>query len=61
MGQRMAEKPRSSAGGGIFIALGIAAGVTIGRLYGQTSIGLIGGVALGALIAGFMWWRSRSR
>jgi hypothetical protein len=57
----MAEKPRSSAGGGIFIALGIAAGVTLGRLYGQTSIGLIGGVGLGALIATLIWWRSRRR
>jgi hypothetical protein len=57
----MAETPRSSAGGGIFIALGVAAGVTIGRLYGQTSIGLIGGVALGGLIAGLLWWRTRSR
>jgi hypothetical protein len=57
----MAETPRSSAGGGIFLALGIAAGVTVGRLYGQTSIGLIGGVALGALIAGLLWWRTRRR
>jgi hypothetical protein len=57
----MAEKPRSSAGGGIFLALGIAAGVTVGRLYGQTSIGLIGGIALGALIAGLLWWRTRRR
>jgi hypothetical protein len=61
MGRAMAETPRSSAGGGIFIALGIAAGVTVGRLYGQTSIGLIGGVALGALIAGLLWWRTRRR
>jgi hypothetical protein len=56
----MTENPRSPAGGGIFIALGVAAGVTLGRLYGQTSIGLIAGLTLGAAIATLIWWRSRA-
>lgn len=58
-GQRMANTPKNPTGGGIFIALGAAAGVIIGRLYGETSIGLVAGVALGCAIAGVMWWRER--
>jgi UDP-N-acetylmuramyl pentapeptide phosphotransferase/UDP-N-acetylglucosamine-1-phosphate transferase len=55
----MATDPRNPTGGGIFIALGAAAGVTIGHLYAQTSIGLVAGVAAGFAIAGFLWWRER--
>jgi hypothetical protein len=55
----MADKPRNPAGGGIFIALGVAAGVVIGRVYAQTSIGLVAGVATGTAIALFLWWRER--
>jgi uncharacterized membrane protein (UPF0136 family) len=55
----MANEPRSPSGGGIFIALGAAAGVIVGRFYAQTSIGLIAGVAVGAAIALAMWWRER--
>ena len=55
----MARNAKNPTGGGIFIALGAAAGVIIGRLYGQTSIGLVAGVAIGAAIAGFIWWRER--
>ena len=58
-GPDMANEPRSPSGGGIFIALGAAAGVIVGRLYAQTSIGLIAGVAVGAAIALAMWWRER--
>lgn len=57
----MAENRQSPAGGGIFIVLGIVAGVAVGKLYGQTSIGLIAGIAIGAAIATLMWWRSRGR
>jgi hypothetical protein len=58
-GHRMAGNPRNPTGSGIFIALGAAAGVVIGQLYGQTSIGLMAGVATGFAIAGFIWWRER--
>jgi uncharacterized membrane protein (UPF0136 family) len=57
----MASDPRNTTGGGIFIALGAAAGVTIGRLYAQTSIGLIAGVAAGCAIAVAIWLRERRR
>ena len=56
---RMAKNSKNPTGGGIFIALGAAAGVIIGRLYGQTSIGLVAGVAAGVVIAGIIWWRER--
>ena len=56
----MAKNTRNATGGGIFIALGAAAGVVIGRLYAQTSIGLVVGVAAGFAIAGFIWWRERA-
>ncbi len=55
----MAKVSKNPTGGGIFIALGAAAGVVVGRLYGQTSIGLVTGVALGFAIAGLLWWRER--
>jgi hypothetical protein len=58
-GRNMANTPINPTGGGIFIALGAAAGVIIGRLYAQTSIGLVAGVAAGAAIAAFIWWRER--
>ena len=56
----MAKSPRNPTGGGIFIALGAGIGVFVGRLYGQTSIGLLSGVAIGTGIALLLWWRERS-
>ena len=58
-GRRMAKNPKNPTGAGIFIALGAAAGVIVGRLYAQTSIGLLVGVAAGVAIAAFIWWRER--
>ena len=58
-GPNMANKPKNPIGGGIFIALGAAAGVIVGRLYAQTSIGLVAGVAVGCAIAALIWWRER--
>lgn len=55
----MASEPRNPTGGGIFIALGAAAGVVLGRFYGQTSIGLVVGVVAGCAIAALIWWRER--
>ena len=59
-GQCMANNSRNPTGGGIFIALGAAAGVIVGRLYAQTSIGLVVGVAVGVAIAAIIWWREQA-
>jgi len=53
------ETPSKSSAGGIFIALGVTAGVLIGGMLGQPSIGLLAGFALGALIALAIWLRER--
>lgn len=55
----MANSIKNPTGGGVFIALGAAAGVIVGRLYGETSIGLVAGVAIGCAIAALIWWRER--
>lgn len=39
-------------GGGIFIAIGLIVGPIIGLIYGQPSIGLIGGLVAGLAVAG---------
>ncbi len=45
--------------GGVFVALGAIIGVGIGHYQGQTSAGLLTGVAIGALIAVLVWRRTR--
>ncbi|MFM9978713.1 MAG: hypothetical protein ACKVOP_11795 [Sphingomonadaceae bacterium] len=55
----MADEPRNPLGGGIFIALGAVGGVVLGRVYGQPSLGLIAGVAIGVAIALLIFWRER--
>ena len=59
-GSPMANSIKNPTGGGVFIALGAAAGVIVGRLYGETSIGLVAGVAIGCAIAALIWWRERN-
>lgn len=59
-GCAMANTPRNPTSGGIFIALGAVAGVVAGRLYGEPSIGLVAGVAIGLALAGLIWWRERA-
>jgi hypothetical protein len=55
-------RSKNISGGGIFIALGAMGGVFGGRYFGgQTSVGLLVGTGLGALIALAMWWFSRRR
>jgi hypothetical protein len=54
----MAQRPETRSGG-IFIAIGAFAGVFIGRSLGQPTLGFIGGLALGGLIALAMWLSDR--
>jgi uncharacterized membrane protein len=46
---------RSPMAGGIFIFLGLLAGVIIGIIYDQPSIGMIAGFGVGALLAVVLW------
>ncbi|CAN5198258.1 hypothetical protein BH09PSE3_BH09PSE3_01410 [soil metagenome] len=56
----MAQPPAANTrSGGVFIAIGGLAGVFIGRSYGQPTLGFIGGLAIGALIALAMWLNDR--
>lgn len=50
---------RPSHGGGVLIAVGALAGAFIGVGFGESTRGFLGGVALGALLAGLLWWRER--
>ncbi|HEX7857948.1 MAG TPA: hypothetical protein VF503_30070 [Sphingobium sp.] len=51
------RKPRNPMGPGAPIAFLIIAGVIIGGLLGQPSIGLLVGVGLGILVAALSWRR----
>lgn len=47
-------------GGGIFIVIGLFAGILIGRAYGQISFGLVVGLAIGVVAALALWlWQRR--
>lgn len=50
---------RAATGGGILIAIGLVGGAVIGGLNGQPSIGLLAGLAVGALGALLLWLRER--
>lgn len=45
--------------GGVFVALGAIIGVAIGHYQGQTSAGLLIGIAIGTVIAILVWRRTR--
>lgn len=47
------------AGGGIFIAIGVIAGVGIGAAFGQPSIGLLVGFGIGVALAVLTWLMTR--
>lgn len=50
------KRARRSMAGGAPLALLIVAGVLIGSLMGQPSIGLLIGLASGILVALLIWW-----
>lgn len=56
----MASKPEP-LGGGIFIVIGLFAGIFVGRAYGQISFGLLVGLGLGIVLALALWIFQRSR
>ncbi|MES2444999.1 MAG: hypothetical protein V4574_19410 [Pseudomonadota bacterium] len=47
--------------GGFLIALSLIIGVAIGVSQGQASIGFVGGLAVGIVLAAAIWLRDRSR
>ena len=51
----------SSAAGGIFLFLGILAGLAVGIALGQPTLGAIVGTAAGALVAIAVWALDRRR
>ncbi len=53
------DKRQSTAGGGVWIALGAIGGAIGGFFAGQPSLGLIIGVAAGSAGALLMWLRDR--
>jgi len=55
----MANQRAEPKSGGIFIAIGSLGGVFVGRLYGETSIGLLAGFAIGSAVALAIWWADR--
>lgn len=49
-------------GGGIFIAIGLIAGAIAGTLHGEPSLGLVGGLVAGLIVAGLLaLWDMRRR
>jgi hypothetical protein len=44
--------------GGPFVLI-LVAGIVIGFLAGQATIGFLIGAALGIAVAGWLWWRER--
>jgi uncharacterized membrane protein (UPF0136 family) len=55
------SRERSPAGGGFLLMLAILIGVAIGAVAGQPSIGLVGGVAVGAIAAIAVWLVDRRK
>ncbi len=46
---------KASLGGGVFLGLGPVAGLILGALLGEPSIGLVAGLVLGGAIALLIW------
>jgi len=46
---------------GALVALLLLVGAGVGGALGQPSAGVLGGAALGAVVALWLWWRERTR
>lgn len=57
----MSQPNRPSAAGGFFIAAGALGGTLLGIALRQPSLGFLGGVALGGVIALAIWLIDRRR
>jgi len=55
----MADNNRNPIAAGAPLALIIIAGAIVGSIYGQPTIGILGGVAVGAVIAIGVWLKDR--
>lgn len=53
------ENRSNKSAGGVFLAVGCIAGVIVGGLMGQPSIGFLGGLAAGGLVAIAIWFFDR--
>jgi hypothetical protein len=53
--------PSDGMAGGFFIFAGLIIGSIIGIIYDQPSIGMVGGMATGGIIAVAIWLRDRHR
>ena len=53
------KKPRAARAGGILIAFAVMTGAVAGLAMGQASIGMVGGLATGLLLAGLIWLLDR--
>jgi len=49
-----------SRSGGIFLPIGIFAGLAVGVVMGEPTIGVLGGTAIGALAATLLWLSDRA-
>ncbi|UIJ46850.1 hypothetical protein LZK98_07875 [Sphingomonas cannabina] len=54
-----APSPKSPTGGGALFVLALFAGIVIGFLLGQTTIGFLAGAAIGIAINLWLLWRDR--
>ncbi len=52
---------RSSMAGGIFLFFGLLIGSIVGVAYGQASLGMVGGFAIGGALALIVWLFDRRR
>lgn len=53
------ENRSNKNAGGVFLAVGCIVGVIVGGLLGQPSIGFLGGLAAGGLVAIAIWFFDR--
>lgn len=56
-----APPPRSSAAGGVLIALGAMLGAAIGFAIGEATPGMLTGTGIGIALAVLLWLRDRRR